>query len=262
MPSPRTTRRPGNRRADATAKRLRRPGTRRLAIVTIAVASTAVGVTAAGAGPVRAEQPGVRSAPGAGVGAAAPESVGAAVANSETGPRVDQLVAASAAATLPPINAVSAGVPAPPALITLPDPASRSQFQAPVRRYGLSARFGEPGSWSSGHHTGLDFVAPEGRPVHAAKAGVVIWAAGGDAYGKQVQINHGGGITTLYAHLGTIRVRKGERVEGGQLIGTIGMTGHTTGPHCHFEVRVKDKPTNPARWLWPVTPRAARGLPR
>ncbi len=99
-------------------------------------------------------------------------------------------------------------------------------------------------------HTGLDFPAPRGRNVRAARAGTVIGAgfnAGG--YGNAVEISHGLGVATFYAHLSRITVRRGERVAGGERVGTVGSTGFSTGPHLHFELRLRGALLDPLTGL-------------
>lgn len=98
-------------------------------------------------------------------------------------------------------------------------------------------------------HSGIDFGAPEGTPVHAAAAGVVRSAGPRGGYGNAVEIDHGNGLTTLYGHNSQLTVSPGQRVEAGQVISHVGMTGRATGPHLHFEVRVDDRPQNPQRSL-------------
>lgn len=126
----------------------------------------------------------------------------------------------------------------------------------PVKKFGISAVYGQAGGWSSGHHTGLDFTAREGSAVLAAASGKVISSEYEGAYGNLVKIAHQGGITTWYAHLGSTTVKKGDTVKAGQKIGTVGMTGRTSGPHLHFEVRKgtrgkdSDKHANPAHYIW------------
>jgi murein DD-endopeptidase MepM/ murein hydrolase activator NlpD len=109
-------------------------------------------------------------------------------------------------------------------------------------RYGARHRL-------QGRHTGLDLAAPYGSPILAADSGEVIFAGWWDGYGKAVVIDHGKGKATVYAHLSRIYPAVGASVVKGQTIGLIGMTGYTTGPHCHFEVRVNGKPTNPEKFL-------------
>ena len=109
---------------------------------------------------------------------------------------------------------------------------------------GVSQRFGDNG------HTGIDLMGDVGAPVVAAGAGVVTVAAQADAgYGWRIEIDHGGGLSTLYAHLSGFGVQAGDRVSAGQYIGAVGLTGDTTGPHLHFEVREGGIPTDPQRFL-------------
>jgi len=102
-------------------------------------------------------------------------------------------------------------------------------------------------------HPGLDIDGNTGDPVLAAAAGTVIAAgpapSGYAGYGKIVLIDHGGGITTLYAHLSKVAVGVGSTVDAGDYIGAIGTTGHVTGSHLHFEVRVNGDTVNPADWI-------------
>lgn len=94
-------------------------------------------------------------------------------------------------------------------------------------------------------HNGLDFGAARRTPVFAAAAGVVKLARRKGAYGKLVIIDHGGGWTTRYAHLQRIEVKRGQRVVPGDVVGGVGTTGRSTGPHLHFEVRKDDEPLDP-----------------
>ncbi|MFE3579060.1 peptidoglycan DD-metalloendopeptidase family protein [Streptomyces vinaceus] len=110
--------------------------------------------------------------------------------------------------------------------------------------------FGQRGSmWSSGAHTGLDFPAPHGTTVVAAKAGRVEFAGWAGAYGRSVVIDHGGGIKTRYAHLSAISVGVGQEIAGGSPIGNVGTTGNSTGPHLHLEVIVNGVQVDPARFI-------------
>lgn len=95
-------------------------------------------------------------------------------------------------------------------------------------------------------HTGMDFGVPSGTPVHAMADGEVIIAKYSSGYGNYIVINHGSGISTLYAHNSRLLVSVGDKVKGGQVISKSGNTGYSTGPHCHFEVRKDGTPIDPA----------------
>ena len=105
------------------------------------------------------------------------------------------------------------------------------------------------------NHPGIDIDGVTGDPVVAAEAGTVVLAgtapAGYSGYGNVVMIDHGGGLSTLYAHLSRVDVAMGQSVQQGQQIGAIGATGEATGDHLHFEVRVDNKPEDPVPWLAP-----------
>ncbi|MBW8827513.1 MAG: M23 family metallopeptidase [Acidobacteria bacterium] len=98
-------------------------------------------------------------------------------------------------------------------------------------------------------HAGIDVAAPVGTPIWAAKAGTVIFTGQQRGYGNVVIIDHGGGLTTLYGHQSRIKSYEGERVRQGQTIGAVGSTGHSTGPHVHFETRYNGRPRNPRTCL-------------
>lgn len=105
----------------------------------------------------------------------------------------------------------------------------------PLNSYRVAARWGATGSWSR-YHTGIDLSAPIGTPIYAAAAGVVgSPASGGGWAGTHVVLHHKGGASTLYAHMQSTSVRQGQVVKAGQLIGRVGLTGRTFGPHLHFE---------------------------
>jgi len=103
------------------------------------------------------------------------------------------------------------------------------------------------------HHPGIDFDGETGDPVAAAASGVVVVAgpapAGYSGYGNVVVIEHGGGVATLYAHLSRVAVHPGQVVDAGSYLGAIGTSGHVTGSHLHFEVRIDGQHVNPTPWL-------------
>lgn len=116
-----------------------------------------------------------------------------------------------------------------------PSPAPRVGGSPPVSgRYTISARWGQVGMWSR-YHTGIDLAAPIGRPVLAANDGVVRAPVAGGWAGIHVIVEHPDGGATLYAHLGQATVQPGDHVQAGEVIGVIGLTGRTFGPHLHFE---------------------------
>jgi murein DD-endopeptidase MepM/ murein hydrolase activator NlpD len=102
--------------------------------------------------------------------------------------------------------------------------------------------------WGTFHY-GIDFAAGYGSTVHAASEGTVIRAGWYGGYGNVVIIDHGNGITTRYGHNSKLLVTVGEHVDAGTPISLVGSTGDSTGPHCHFEVRIDDKPIDPLPWL-------------
>ncbi|HCW51563.1 MAG TPA: peptidase M23, partial [Clostridiales bacterium] len=98
--------------------------------------------------------------------------------------------------------------------------------------------------WGRFHH-GIDIGAPYGSYIRAARAGRVVFAGWKGGYGYTVILDHGDGVTTLYAHTSRLLVRYGQWVETGQVIAKVGSTGYSTGPHLHFEVRVNGVSVNP-----------------
>ncbi len=102
-------------------------------------------------------------------------------------------------------------------------------------------------------HNGTDFAAPTGTPVRAVGNGTVTRAGGAGGYGLLVRIRHDGGYESGYAHLSKILVRKGERVKQGQTIGKVGSTGLSTGPHCHYELKLNGSYIDPMRAKLPVS---------
>ena len=94
-------------------------------------------------------------------------------------------------------------------------------------------------------HTGMDIGASSGSAIVAANAGTVISSGWNGGYGKCIVVDHGGGVTTLYAHCSALYVSVGQSVTRGQQIAAVGSTGNSTGPHCHFEVRINGSYVNP-----------------
>ena len=122
----------------------------------------------------------------------------------------------------------------------------------PVSVGHVSSTFGrrtDPITGRLSMHNGLDFAAPRGTPIHALGAGVVTFAGRNGAYGNMVEINHGGGLKSRYAHASVLKVSKGDLVQKGQEIAGVGTTGRSTGPHLHLEVYRNGMAVNPARFL-------------
>jgi len=122
----------------------------------------------------------------------------------------------------------------------------------PVARGWVSSPFGrrvDPFSGSSAWHSGLDFTARPGTAVQAAAGGVVIFAEYRHDYGKTIEINHGDGYVTRYAHQNELKVETGDVVKRGETIGTVGSTGRASGPHLHFEVLKNGRHVDPRRYI-------------
>ncbi len=98
-------------------------------------------------------------------------------------------------------------------------------------------------------HTGIDFRGDTGDPIHATASGIVTIAGWSGGYGKMVEIDHGNGVATRYGHLSEIDVDVGDTVRSGQTVGKLGSTGRSTGPHLHYEVRVKGEAVDPQKFL-------------
>ncbi|MGE5545560.1 MAG: peptidoglycan DD-metalloendopeptidase family protein [Solirubrobacterales bacterium] len=118
--------------------------------------------------------------------------------------------------------------------------------------YEINSGFGarsDPLNHRTGIHEGVDFGTAIGTPVYATGSGVVEFAGGKDRYGLTIDVNHGNGVTTRYAHLSRIKVTQGQRVTRATVIGLVGNTGRSTGPHLHYEVRVADAPRDPLKFI-------------
>jgi len=107
----------------------------------------------------------------------------------------------------------------------------------------------DPFSGEGAYHTGVDISAPTGTIARATADGVVIFADFLGGYGRAIVIDHGHGITTRYGHLANFAVTPGQQVNRGDTIGYVGLSGRSTGPHLHYEVRINDTPVNPHKYL-------------
>jgi len=129
--------------------------------------------------------------------------------------------------------------------------------RVPVRKplegeIDLASGFGvrqDPFNGSPAMHTGLDIHGENGDPVRASADGTVTAAGWTGGYGRAVDIDHGNGLSTRYAHLSAIEVRVGQSVKSGQIVGKVGSTGRSTGPHLHYETRVRGEAVDPQKFL-------------
>ncbi|MEO3429758.1 peptidoglycan DD-metalloendopeptidase family protein [Pelagibius sp. CAU 1746] len=125
-------------------------------------------------------------------------------------------------------------------------------LSVPLEQYQLSSGFGtrtDPINGRKATHRGLDFRAPVKTPVYATAPGKVIFAGWSGPFGRMVEIDHGHGVRTRYAHLKKILVKSGQQVANREKIGLVGSSGRSTGPHLHYEVRYKGVPLNPKKFL-------------
>lgn len=123
---------------------------------------------------------------------------------------------------------------------------------APANRNFISSGFGyrsDPFTRRAAFHAGIDFKGPTGAPIYAAAKGKVSFAGYKKGYGKCIEVQHGNGLMTRYAHMSQYHATVGDNVEAGDTIGAIGSTGRSTGPHLHFEVHVHNRPVNPKPFL-------------
>jgi murein DD-endopeptidase MepM/ murein hydrolase activator NlpD len=122
----------------------------------------------------------------------------------------------------------------------------------PASIENISSGFGyrrDPFNGLGAMHSGLDFRGPTGAPIHAAAKGRISFVGQKSGYGNVVEISHGNGLLTRYAHMSKFAARVGHKVAAGDVIGAIGSTGRSTGPHLHFEVRINDRAVNPRPFL-------------
>lgn len=123
---------------------------------------------------------------------------------------------------------------------------------SPVAAGWLSSGFGrraDPFTGRVAWHDGVDFAGKSGEPFVSVSAGIVTWAGPRYGYGNVVEISHGGGYVTRYAHGTDIQVKVGDLVKKGQPLGKVGSTGRSTGPHVHFEVRLNGQAIDPLRYI-------------
>jgi murein DD-endopeptidase MepM/ murein hydrolase activator NlpD len=167
-------------------------------------------------------------------------------------------------AVIPPAQVVAA---APRAAINLAAEPVRKKSRSAAKKARLVAKKARAAAWVNPNptayvsscfgqrwgrlHAGVDMAGPNGTPIVAAGAGVVVRAGEASGYGNAVLIDHGNGYLTHYGHLSAITVQVGQQVAAGQQIGDEGSTGHSTGPHLHFEVHqgFYQNPIEPTRWM-------------
>jgi len=152
----------------------------------------------------------------------------------------------------PPAGQAAAATISPEKLAALRTLVKTLPVTAPLESYELGSPFGvrgDPINGHAGYHTGIDLRAPYMTPVYATAAGVVTYSGYRADYGKVVEIDHGNGISTRYAHLHRQTVSVGQRIAGHNQIGFLGSTGRATGPHVHYEVLVNGEPQDPEKFL-------------
>ena len=156
-----------------------------------------------------------------------------------------QLLLVHGSASVAPGSAVTTGVGSSQGAAVWSVP----EFLWPLGYDKISDLFGTPRANSVGYHTGVDFVAAVGTIVGSTAAGQVTVATWDPSYGNWIEINHGGGYRSRYAHLDAIWVREGEWVQANAFIGTVGNTGNSSGAHLHFEIIIDGQAVNPLAWL-------------
>jgi murein DD-endopeptidase MepM/ murein hydrolase activator NlpD len=135
---------------------------------------------------------------------------------------------------------------------TLREKANGLPLLAPMSRGSITSRFGmrtDPFRRRPAMHTGIDFRTPSGEPAKATAPGKVISAGYNRGYGYMVEIDHGGGLTTRFAHLSKIVAKTGQTVAKGDIVGRTGSTGRSTGPHLHYEIRVNGRAIDPMTFI-------------
>lgn len=131
-------------------------------------------------------------------------------------------------------------------------PSTQISLVYPVMGPRMSSDFGlrrHPIRKQRTHHHGVDLAAPQGAPIRVIAAGQVVFADPLGGYGKVVVVRHASGLTSHYGHCDSIGVSIGQVVKPGDILGTVGSTGLSTGPHLHFEIRQDGKPQHPEKYL-------------
>lgn len=124
------------------------------------------------------------------------------------------------------------------------------KFIPPVKDYTITSVFEKRTLQGvTRWHYGIDMAAPKGTPIYASRSGTVEYSGSASGYGLVVYIDHGNGVQTRYGHCSKLLVTKGQKVTQGQLIALVGSTGHSTGPHCHFEMRINGTPVDPRKYV-------------
>jgi murein DD-endopeptidase MepM/ murein hydrolase activator NlpD len=137
------------------------------------------------------------------------------------------------------------------------DALTSTLVSVPVRKpmlgeIDMTSGFGvrlDPFVHAAAMHTGIDFRGEEGEPIRATATGTVTHASWNGGYGRMVEVDHGNGLATRYAHLSAIDVKVGEKIRAGQVVGRLGSTGRSTGPHLHYETRVDGEAVDPQKFL-------------
>lgn len=128
----------------------------------------------------------------------------------------------------------------------------RMPLAAPLDRYAISSSYGtrrDPLNNRQAMHHGIDLIAAANAPIRAPAPGIVVFAGRNGGYGNMVEIDHGRSLRTRYAHLRTIKVKAGEKVEFEQKLGTLGNSGRSTGAHLHYEILIAGKPADPLNFI-------------
>ncbi len=197
----------------------------------VAIATVGAAFFAIGAGPAMAEVPAVSAE-------ASVHAVNSAPAPLTTGDREFREIFAS-------WSTIEQGKSAPIVKVAIPS-------RMPVNDTKLTSTYGmrtHPVLGGRRSHKGVDLASPTGTPVYATADGYVEMAQRFSSYGKFIKLDHGANLETRYAHLSRINVSAGSRVQKGDLIGHVGSTGRSTGPHLHYEVRIDGEAVNPIPYM-------------